>query len=128
MGTEEESTRYELPRKAAEERGRRAQQHGEQLAGVPEIQRALTTHYTGLAHLVAVAKNEHALDLVALADVLRATNCHLDAVTEALMLIVQRSAEVREYERQWWRQPWVAAAAATWLLAGCILGALMNAP
>lgn len=125
MGTEEESTRYELPRKAAEERGRRAQ-HGEQLASVPEIQRALTTHYTGLAHLVAVAKNEHALDLVAMSAVLRATNEHLDAVSQALMLIVQRSSEVREYERQWWRQPWVAAAAATWLLAGCILGALME--
>lgn len=125
--TEDESTRYELPRNAPEERRRRSQS-GEQLVAVPEIQRALATHYTGLAHLVAAAKNEHALDLVAVADILRATNCHLDAVTTALMMIVERSAEVREYEEKWWRQPWAAAAMATWLLAGCILGALMNRP
>lgn len=126
MGAERESKRYERSRvMAPEERGRVAQP-GELLAAVPELQRALATHYTGLAHLVTAAKNEHALDLVALADILRATNCHLDAVTTALMMIVQRSAEVREYEEKWWRQPWAAAAMATWLLAGCILGMLMN--
>lgn len=124
-------TRYEGSEqrelKAPEER-RRMAQTGEQLASVPELQRALATHYAALGHLVNTARNEHALDLVAMNNVLRATNAHLDVVTTALMLIVQRSAEVREYERQWWRQPWVAAAAATWLLAGSILGALMNRP
>lgn len=128
MGTEEESTRYELSRvKAPEERGRRAQS-GEPVVGVPELTRALAIHYTSLTQVITLKSNMHSAELCAVLGELRDANQRLSVLAESLSFVVRRTLEHRRRRESWWRDPTMVAAAATWLLAGCVLGALMNRP
>lgn len=128
MDAADESTRYELPRiKAPEERGRRAQ-HGEPVVGVPELTRALAVHYTSLTQVITLKSNMHSAELCAVLGELRDSNQRLSVLTESLSFVVKRTLEQRRNRESWWRDPTMVAAAATWLLAGCVLGALMNRP
>jgi len=132
---DDEATRYEASAqraiRAPEERGRRAVP-GEQLAGVPEVTRALATHYTSLAGLMTLKTNQHTTELGALLLELRTANQLMAGVAESvasvsssLALITERTLASRRREEHWWRDPAYVTAGTMCIMAGCIIGALL---